>query len=231
MHLVLLHGNLGSPRDWSACLPYLEQRGFVCRTVDLWQLLRGGACSLDEAGRAIASLAPAGEPCMLAGYSLGGRLALHAAIARPDAWKGLILLSAHPGLADEAERSRRLADDLLWAQWCRDMPPAAFLAAWNAQNALSGSGTGPAPDYDPELAARAFDCWSLGHQRDFSPWLRSRPLPLLWLTGQRDARFTALAERCRPDAARALPNVGHRLLQEAPRETARLMLEFMPTLR
>ena len=230
MRLFLLHGNLGSPHDWNACLPFLEQRGFVCHAVDLWDLLRKRTCSLAEAGRAVAALAPPGEPCALAGYSLGGRLALHAAAARPEAWKGLMLLSAHPGLADETERSRRLAGDLLWAERCRDIPPAAFLAAWNAQNALAGSGTGPAPEYDTKLAARAFDCWSLGRQSDFSSWLRSRPLPLLWLTGRRDIRFTALAEHCRPDAARALPGVGHRLLQEAPQETARLMLEFLSTL-
>lgn len=230
MHLFLLHGNLGSPRDWDACLPILERRGFACHTVDLWELLRGGACSLTEAGHAVASLAPAGEPCTLAGYSLGGRLALHAAAARPDTWKALVLLSAHPGLADDAERARRLANDLLWAERCRTMPPAAFLAAWNAQNALSRSGRGPEPGYDPQLAACAFDCWSLGRQRGFSTWLQSRPLPLLWLTGQRDARFTALAENCRPDAARTLPGAGHRLLQEAPQETARLMLEFLLTL-
>ncbi len=231
MRLYLLHGNLGSPRDWDACLEPWRSSGFSCSAVDLWQLLRDGADSLEKAGDAVASLAPANEPCALVGYSLGGRLALHAAAARPGAWKALVLLSAHPGLTDPSERARRLADDRLWAAKCREMPPADFLAAWNARSALRGSGRGPSPDYDAPLAAQAFDCWSLGRQRDFGPWLRARSLPLLWLTGRSDARFTALAAQCRPDAARVVPGAGHRLLQEAPDVAARLVREFLLSLR
>ena len=40
-----------------------------------------------------------------AGYSMGGRLCLRLALDRPDLVRGLVLLSASPGIADDAERA------------------------------------------------------------------------------------------------------------------------------
>lgn len=230
IHLVLLHGNLGSFRDWEPCLTLWEEHGIACHTVDLWRLLADGPLSLDAAGERIRTLAPASAPCVLAGYSLGGRLALHAAAQEPGFWKGLALLSANPGLAEENERARRLEADLLWAQRCRENTPTTFLTQWNAQSVFEGATEAPDPDYDPQAAALAFDCWSLGRQRDWAPWLRSTPLPLLWLTGERDTRFTTMAARCRSDALRVLPGAGHRLLREAPEAVARHVVDFVLSL-
>src|ERR671932_1131052 len=54
------------------------------------------------------------EPHVLAGYSMGGRIALHAALARPGAVRRLVLVGASPGLADAGERAaRRAADEAL----------------------------------------------------------------------------------------------------------------------
>ena len=52
------------------------------------------------------------EPFELAGYSMGGRLALHVALALPDRVRRLVLIGASPGIADAGERDeRRAADD------------------------------------------------------------------------------------------------------------------------
>ena len=49
-----------------------------------------------------------------AGYSMGGRLCLRLALDRPDLVRGLVLLSASPGIAEDAERAaRREADEEL----------------------------------------------------------------------------------------------------------------------
>src|SRR2546425_495440 len=56
-----------------------------------------------------------------AGYSMGGRLCLRLALDRPDLVRGLVLLSASPGIADDAERAaRREADEELAQEIERD---------------------------------------------------------------------------------------------------------------
>ena len=53
-------------------------------------------------------------PFTLAGYSMGGRLALHAAFALAPRVQRLVLIGASPGLPDATERSaRRQADERL----------------------------------------------------------------------------------------------------------------------
>lgn len=230
IHLVLLHGNLGSAADWEPCLPWWEENGIACHPVDLWELLASGPLGLEAAGERICALAPAGEPRVLAGYSLGGRLALHAVAPRPGFWDGLVLLSTHPGLAGNKERARRLEADLRWAERCLQDSPADFLAQWNAQSVFAGGVPCPRAAYDPQRVSLAFDCWSLGRQRDWSPWLSRTTLPLLWLTGERDARFTAMAAACRPDVHRILPGAGHRLLRDSPAPAARHVLDFLLSL-
>ncbi len=70
------------------------------------------------------------EPVFLAGYSMGGRLALHFALQHSDRLAGLVLESAGPGLSDEAERRKRRETDGQRAEAIRkDL--AAFVDEWN----------------------------------------------------------------------------------------------------
>jgi len=80
----------------------------------------------ERAGRAI-----------YAGYSMGGRLCLRLALDRPDLVRGLVLLSASPGIADDAERAaRREADEKLARDLERDGVDA-FLERWLRQPLFS----------------------------------------------------------------------------------------------
>src|SRR5437588_177713 len=47
----------------------------------------------------------------LVGYSMGGRIGLHCALAWPEQVRRLVLIGASPGLADPAERAERRSDD------------------------------------------------------------------------------------------------------------------------
>ena len=49
-------------------------------------------------------------PFALAGYSMGGRIALHAALSAGSRLTRLVLVAAGPGLADPAERAARRRD-------------------------------------------------------------------------------------------------------------------------
>jgi 2-succinyl-6-hydroxy-2,4-cyclohexadiene-1-carboxylate synthase len=68
-----------------------------------------------------------------AGYSMGGRLCLRLALDRPDLVRGLVLLSASPGIADDADRAaRRETDEKLAREVERDGVDA-FLDRWLRQ--------------------------------------------------------------------------------------------------
>ena len=51
------------------------------------------------------------EKPVLTGYSMGGRLALRAALALPGKFSALVLIGASPGLETEAERAARRESD------------------------------------------------------------------------------------------------------------------------
>lgn len=78
-----------------------------------------------------------GGRAVYAGYSMGGRLCLRLALDRPDLVRGLVLLSASPGIADDAERvARREADEKLAREIERDGVDA-FLERWLRQPLFS----------------------------------------------------------------------------------------------
>ena len=78
-----------------------------------------------------------GGRAIYAGYSMGGRLCLRLALDRPELVRGLVLLSASPGIADDGERAtRREADEKLARRVERDGVDA-FLEQWLRQPLFS----------------------------------------------------------------------------------------------
>jgi len=202
------------------------------RTFDLWMLLDCCGRSLEDAGRAICEEVRRvdSDPIMV-GYSLGGRLGLHALLHDPSLWKSAIFLSAHTGLRDEDEKKQRLRQDAEWAVRAKRDDFGEFLSAWDDQSVLLKGG-GPKPkgrmalEVRRHAIARGFVSWSLGGQRDFLVELQSsRELPqTLWLAGERDEKFSLIARRAAESNERAefqsVANAGHRLLVDAPEVVA-----------
>ena len=113
--LWCLHGFLGRGADWEALRAGWEPDLPALRTPNLFtdppqheSLAEFGVRFAHEVAQVDAA------PAIL-GYSLGGRLALHALVARPEQWKAAIVVSAHLGMLDAAERATRVADDARWA--------------------------------------------------------------------------------------------------------------------
>ena len=71
-----------------------------------------------------------GERFALAGYSMGGRIALHAAFALADRLDRLVLIGASPGIADDAERAARRAADEALAERIEAIGVEAFAREW-----------------------------------------------------------------------------------------------------
>src|SRR3954471_13705856 len=110
--LVLLHSFTQTRQSWRRTIAALDGRYYRVVAPDLpghGQLAERRPVSLPAALAYLAALVA--EPHVLAGYSMGGRIALHAALARPDLVRRLVLVGASPGLADPAERARRRAAD------------------------------------------------------------------------------------------------------------------------
>jgi 2-succinyl-6-hydroxy-2,4-cyclohexadiene-1-carboxylate synthase len=72
-------------------------------------------------------------PADVVGYSMGARLALVLALRHPGAVFALLLESPSAGIADDAERAQRCADDEALAALLERDGLAAFVDAWEAQ--------------------------------------------------------------------------------------------------
>lgn len=221
--ILALHGNLGSPRDWQSLgIAGLE-------ALDLWE--RSGE-SFAEAASWIAERAGTARP-ILAGYSLGGRLALAALAAYPERFSGGVIVSAHPGLACVEDRLARRTSDEIWARRAREMDWDAFLDHWDDQEVLAGPR--PLPDRSGlearrEALARGWENWSLGRQEDLRQTVAASGVPICWVTGARDGKFTALgremAGRADGIELRVIPDCGHRVIFEKPGELAGIVTAF-----
>ena len=242
--LVLLHGFLGSPASWDATLAALPQHGPVWCP---WLPGHGAAppappapASWEAVVRAIADALPAGA--VLAGYSLGARLALGAALAHPGGLRATLLVGAHVGLASAGERAERAALDAQRARSLRSAPLDDFVAAWEALP-LFASQCALAPElqarqraarraHDAPALAWAFEVAGLAQMPDLRPALAAARQRLAFVTGALDTRFDALAAAlARPPwvTHERVAGAGHNLLLEAPAAVAASLVGLMET--
>ncbi|NNE93675.1 MAG: alpha/beta fold hydrolase [Verrucomicrobiales bacterium] len=221
MPIYALHGNLGAPSDWDRIgLDELVARNLWAESDRNFRTWAIDFCTE----------IPAGSENVLVGYSMGGRLTLHALIAAPDLWKRAVIVSAHPGLECPEDRLARRSSDQVWAKHARELPWEEFLQKWNAQGVLAGQEPSAAQrelESRRESVARAFENWSLGAQEDLRERLARISTPVTWVTGERDAKFSALAAEMAalmPNGEHVvLPDCGHRVLFEKPEALARLL--------
>ena len=117
---ALVHGFTQSERSWSA-IPLDDA------------IARCGFPTISTSSRPRTPLGDEGGQATYVGYSMGGRLCLQLALDRPDLVDDLVLVSASPGIADDAERAaRRTSDESLAHEVERDGVDA-FLERWLAQ--------------------------------------------------------------------------------------------------
>jgi len=224
-----LHGAAGLAADWRGLSKPLAAAGIGSRAVDLWRFLECCALPLPEFGKVLNADAGGqvfrGNGRGLLGYSMGGRMALHALLEKDHPWQVAVIVSAHPGLENEADRAARRSADAQWASQALTGNWQEFLKTWNAQPLLGNS-----LSRDPQSAsalmqrrrevARSFVDWSLGTQEALWHRLHEISIPVLWIAGENDEKFRALAERASalmPHASVAIaPAAGHRVPWEAP---------------
>ena len=173
----------------------------------------------------------------LLGYSMGGRLALHWAIAHPERIRRLILVGASPGLAaPEAQEERRLADATL-ADFIRTRGLEAFFKYWHNQTFFQPLMRLPKERLDPILARRAqndpeglaLSLENVGTGTLPSLWHRLKEIrfPVDLVTGEHDAKFTHVAREMGAHLTKArhstIEGAGHAVHLERPDDLAMLL--------
>jgi len=231
--LVLLHGFTQTRQSWRRTIAELGGR----RRALAPDLPGHGNAAARPASFAACTgyvRALGGERFALAGYSMGGRIALHAALALGDRLDRLVLIGASPGIADEAERTaRRAADDAL-ADRVEAIGVEAFAREWAALPLWEGQPerVAAAAHADrlrntPAGLASALRGLGTGAMEPLWDALPSLTVPVTLAAGERDEKFRAIAERMAERFPRAevvvVEGAGHAAQLEQPAAVAALL--------
>jgi 2-succinyl-6-hydroxy-2,4-cyclohexadiene-1-carboxylate synthase len=231
--LVLLHGFTQTRQSWRRTVQALQGR-YRAVVPDLpgHGQAEFRTPSFDAVTAYLRALGP--RRFTLAGYSMGGRIALHAAFTlHPER---LILLGASPGLEDAQERARRKAADDALADRIETMEIEAFALEWGAQPLFAGQSdrVRAAANADrlrntPHGLAAALRGLGTGAMEPLWDRLPELQTPVTLIAGERDEKFRAIAERMRERLPRAelivVPGVGHAAQLEAPERVARVLYQ------
>jgi 2-succinyl-6-hydroxy-2,4-cyclohexadiene-1-carboxylate synthase len=231
--LVLLHGFSGTRRAWDGVIARLDGERYRPHALDLpgHGAAPAGDGSITFAGCVEAILAQAPRRFALCGYSMGGRVALHVALAAPERVSRLTLVSCTAGIEDDAERAARRASDRRLADELERSPFEQFIERWGAQAVFAGD----PPDVvelaredqrrnDPRALAAAMRGIGTGEMTPLWRRLGELAMPTAVVVGDRDAKFTAIGRRMAaqlPVGELVVLTGGHRLALENPAELAR----------
>jgi 2-succinyl-6-hydroxy-2,4-cyclohexadiene-1-carboxylate synthase len=231
--IVLLHGFTLTARSWEPVLARLA--GAEAVALDL----RGHGAARDarpiDFASVVADVAAAAEPgATLCGYSLGGRVALRAALDHPGRFGRLVLVGASPGLADPAERAQRRAADAKLADRMEAMTIEAFAREWGDNAVLAGQPRAVRAlvhadrlRNEPRALAAALRGLGTGVMEPAWDELGALELPVVLVAGERDEKFTAIARAMAERIPRAevvvVPGAGHAAHLEQPTAIAALM--------
>src|SRR5271165_973386 len=230
--VVLLHGFSGTRRAWDGVIAALDGERYRPLALDLPG--HGEEADAERpitfAGCVADVLARSPERFLLCGYSLGGRVALHVALAAPARVARLVLVSSSAGISDDAERAQRRRADNALADELERVPFEDFIERWRTQPLFASEPpeVGALARADqrrnrPDALAAVLRGIGTGEMRPLWGHLGELGMPVTVLVGERDARFRALGARMvelLPHAELVVLAGGHGLVLENPRELA-----------
>lgn len=265
---MLLHGFAQHPDAWDAVAALLREAGWSVRTLDLmaeacselggsplnsFEAIEAGMSAVCTAlaKRLHAIRREAGVPAVLAGYSLGGRLALEAvqraaAAGDPIRLSALILESANPGPVNGAEREALRQRNHAWAERVRSQGVPQFMDWW-ASLPLFYSQRALPPDVreklregrcgnDEDSLVFQFEAWGQHRQAlraDALSFLAhaAQAYPVAFFAGAQDEKYRAVAlgmmAAARSVDVRIFPDVGHNVHLEDPAAFVAALLDVL----
>ena len=226
--ILMLHGFLGSGKDWSHHAERLQSR-YACFMPDLpghgtTTAADTATCSFEKTCESLAELAGKihPEPLHLVGYSMGGRLALYLALHYPDLFRSSVIISSSPGLKTPEERSsRQRSDDLLAESITADFE--SFLDGWYDLQLFASLKThslfseifARRSENNPESLAAALRQLSTGRQPSLWEKLAENRLPTGFFVGEKDTKYVEIGRQmvnlCPDSALSIFPGCGHTL--------------------
>jgi 2-succinyl-6-hydroxy-2,4-cyclohexadiene-1-carboxylate synthase len=186
--------------------------------------------------RAAAELGASCGAATYVGYSLGGRVCLHLGLDRPQLVRALVLISATAGIEDAEERARRATSDADLAERIArggDEALADFIDEWLCGPLFSHlpaevSARESRLANSAEGLASSLRAHGAGSQIPLFERLSELSMPTLVVTGERDAKFTAVGARMAAAIGEnasfvLVADAGHAVPLERPEETLALI--------
>lgn len=247
--LLFLHGFMGSGRDWVETVEALP--GCRCILVDLpgHGLSAGcpaGLYPMSQAALALLAVLDDLEVgrCVPVGYSMGGRLALHLALAHPDRCRALVVESGSAGLVSEREREARRQWDRAKASELEQQGLDAFLDDWYRQPLFHSISRDEARfaglmerrrHNDPAGLARSLRRMGAGSQDTLWEQLPGIRFPWLAVAGELDSRYRKIMQDMVSVSEKGrlatIPEAGHNTHFENPEAFSRTLREFLASCR
>jgi len=233
--LVLAHGFTQTARSWRSISDLLDTHGIASTALDL----PGHGVAADvraDLWQCADRLVHDGGPATYVGYSMGGRVGLHAALTHPQSVRRLVLIGATAGIEDgDAREERRAADERL-ARRIVEIGVEAFVDEWLATPLFAHLTAGQA-QRDVRLTnstrglASSLELAGTGTQAPLWDRLHEIEQPTLLLVGERDLKFTAIAERMRAAIPHAdlqvIAGSGHSVHLEQPEATVDAIVSWL----
>lgn len=229
--VVVLHGFLGRPQDFY----FLKNSQADFLFLDYFNdPVMGPHVDLKNWGRIfnsyLAELTPNAKKRSLIGYSLGGRLALHALCDPTSIWQKGVAVAAGLGLP-ESELVLRHEQDQVWAEKFLTKDWGEVVAEWNQQPLFKGSLSEPVrkeADYKKDILVKAFLNWAQTKQRNFVSEIAELNIPFCYIYGELDQRYKQIAQRL-PKSAQVheVKQAAHRVFMDQPTELKEIITRFL----
>lgn len=246
--VIFLHGFTGSSEDW---FPILENIDDVCTPLTIDLVGHGtsnhprelSTYTIDAQIARIKSYLDklSIDKFMLAGYSMGGRIALRWATSYPEQLCGLILESAVAGIEDETERQRRIESDEELARFIESNDIETFIDRWMNLPLFASQSRLP-DEIRNELRTRKLKnskhglantlrAAGAGQMQPLWEHVPNLSIPVLLITGSIDEKFTDINIRMAgiiPDCKHVIiDDAGHNVHLEKPKQYYQIVKEFI----
>lgn len=230
MIVTALHGFLGRPMDWTG----LFQRHALQTKLRTDDLFAKDIPNMWEWADKFNSRYKESDKNVLLGYSLGGRLALHALISNSKIWSSAVIISAHLGLNSYEEKMGRQEMDEHWARRFENDPWEQVMKDWNQRETFKQDSfkfDRKETEYSRTVLAKALRKWSLSQQDDLRQKVSGLPMPILWIAGAEDAVYAQQAlhlRLCHPlSEIWIVPQTGHRVPWQCPEKFLLKITQFL----
>lgn len=239
---------MGDSRDFAPVINHLSE--YCCLVPDLpghglTRVSNDRCYQMSQVAIAIVELLEqlAIADCWLAGYSMGGRLALYLTVHFPQYFRGVILESASPGLKTHSARELRRTRDSELARRLESGDLALFIEQWYTnplfdtfrQHPSYSQAIARRLDNNPQMLAKSLRFMGLGSQPSLWDYLPNVRLPILLIVGVLDPKFIdinqKIAKICFQAGLKVVENTGHNVHLEQPERYFESTVSFIERLK